>query len=49
MSVAEARPLHLTLFDLDGTLLPFDSDHAFGEFLIADAGMHLASLPMKGR
>ena len=36
MSVAEARPLHLTLFDLDGTLLPFDSDHAFGEFLIAE-------------
>jgi HAD superfamily hydrolase (TIGR01490 family) len=24
----------LTLFDLDGTLLPTDSDHAFGEFLI---------------
>ena len=28
--------MHLTLFDLDGTLLPFDSDHAFGEFLIAE-------------
>jgi HAD superfamily hydrolase (TIGR01490 family) len=26
--------LNLTLFDLDGTLLPTDSDHAFGEFLI---------------
>lgn len=25
---------HLTLFDLDGTLLPTDSDHAFGEFLV---------------
>lgn len=25
----------LALFDLDGTLLPIDSDHAFGEFLIA--------------
>ena len=24
----------LTLFDLDGTLLPIDSDHAFGEFLV---------------
>ena len=24
----------LTLFDLDGTLLPFDSDHAFGEFMV---------------
>jgi HAD superfamily hydrolase (TIGR01490 family) len=27
--------LHLALFDLDGTLLPGDSDHAFGEFLVA--------------
>jgi HAD superfamily hydrolase (TIGR01490 family) len=26
--------MNLTLFDLDGTLLPGDSDHAFGEFLI---------------
>ena len=26
--------MNLTLFDLDGTLLPHDSDHAFGEFLI---------------
>jgi HAD superfamily hydrolase (TIGR01490 family) len=26
--------MNLTLFDLDGTLLPLDSDHAFGEFLI---------------
>jgi HAD superfamily hydrolase (TIGR01490 family) len=25
----------LTLFDLDGTLLPVDSDHAFGEFMVA--------------
>ena len=25
----------LALFDLDGTLLPNDSDHAFGEFLVA--------------
>lgn len=25
---------NLTLFDLDGTLLPTDSDHAFGEFLV---------------
>ncbi len=26
--------MRLTLFDLDGTLLPIDSDHAFGEFLV---------------
>jgi HAD superfamily hydrolase (TIGR01490 family) len=26
--------MNLALFDLDGTLLPIDSDHAFGEFLI---------------
>jgi HAD superfamily hydrolase (TIGR01490 family) len=25
---------NLTLFDLDGTLLPIDSDHAFGHFLV---------------
>jgi HAD superfamily hydrolase (TIGR01490 family) len=25
----------LCLFDLDGTLLPIDSDHAFGEFMVA--------------
>ena len=25
---------HLTLFDLDGTLIPGDSDHAFGEFMV---------------
>jgi HAD superfamily hydrolase (TIGR01490 family) len=24
----------LTLFDLDGTLLPIDSDHAFGQFMV---------------
>lgn len=38
--------MNLTLFDLDGTLLPTDSDHAFGEFLItlgwADAVRHRA-------
>jgi HAD superfamily hydrolase (TIGR01490 family) len=27
--------MNLALFDLDGTLIPRDSDHAFGEFLIA--------------
>lgn len=36
--------MNLTLFDLDGTLLPTDSDHAFGEFLVsrgwADAQAH---------
>jgi len=28
--------MRLALFDLDGTLLPGDSDHAFGEFLVAN-------------
>ena len=28
------RPVNLTLFDLDLTLLPIDSDHAWGEFVI---------------
>ena len=36
--------MKLTLFDLDGTLLPTDSDHAFGDFVIglgwADAAEH---------
>jgi HAD superfamily hydrolase (TIGR01490 family) len=36
--------LRLALFDLDGTLLPTDSDHAFGEYLVrigwADAATH---------
>jgi HAD superfamily hydrolase (TIGR01490 family) len=36
--------MRLTLFDLDGTLLPLDSDHAFGEFIVrvgwADAAEH---------
>lgn len=27
--------MKLALFDLDGTLLPTDSDHAFGEFMVA--------------
>lgn len=27
--------MNLTLFDLDGTLLPRDSDHAFGELVVA--------------
>lgn len=26
--------MRLTLFDLDGTLIPKDSDHAFGEFVV---------------
>ncbi len=38
--------MRLTLFDLDGTLLPIDSDHAFGEFMVrlgwADAQTHRA-------
>jgi HAD superfamily hydrolase (TIGR01490 family) len=28
--------VNLTLFDLDGTLIEFDSDHAFGEFLVRE-------------
>ncbi len=31
--------MKLALFDLDGTLLPGDSDHAFGEFLVAHGGV----------
>jgi HAD superfamily hydrolase (TIGR01490 family) len=27
--------MRLALFDLDGTLLPIDSDHAFGDFVVA--------------
>ncbi|WP_457324812.1 HAD family hydrolase, partial [Roseateles sp. P5_E11] len=26
--------MNLTLFDLDGTLIPMDSDHAFGGFMV---------------
>eukprot|EP01136_Pigoraptor_vietnamica_P027395 Opistho-1_new@83644 len=26
--------MNLTLFDLDGTLIPGDSDHAFGAFMV---------------
>jgi HAD superfamily hydrolase (TIGR01490 family) len=35
MSHPPPAPRRLTLFDLDGTLIPKDSDHAFGEFVIA--------------
>ena len=35
LTAHEVSPMRLTLFDLDGTLLPKDSDHAFGEFLVA--------------
>ena len=28
--------MNLALFDLDGTLLPIDSDHAFGQFLLGN-------------
>ena len=31
---ADAAVRHLCLFDLDGTLIPGDSDHAFGEFMV---------------
>ncbi|ACB32949.1 HAD-superfamily subfamily IB hydrolase, TIGR01490 [Leptothrix cholodnii SP-6] len=30
-----SEPRHLCLFDLDGTLIPIDSDHAFGEFMVS--------------
>jgi HAD superfamily hydrolase (TIGR01490 family) len=33
----------LALFDLDGTLLPTDSDHAFGEFMVAIGWVDAAS------
>jgi HAD superfamily hydrolase (TIGR01490 family) len=29
-----SKPTNLTLFDLDGTLIAGDSDHAFGEFMV---------------
>ncbi|MES2716436.1 MAG: HAD family hydrolase [Pseudomonadota bacterium] len=38
------KPTRLALFDLDGTLIPGDSDHAFGEFMVqlgwVDADAH---------
>src|SRR6059058_624572 len=33
--VMPLAPPNLCLFDLDQTLLPIDSDHAWGEFMIA--------------
>jgi len=39
--VSEGRGL--ALFDLDGTLLPIDSDHAWGEFMIALGWVDAAS------
>ena len=32
--------MKLALFDLDGTLIPGDSDHAFGEFMVALGWVH---------
>ncbi|MEX8506346.1 HAD family hydrolase [Leptothrix ochracea] len=34
ISVGKVKPKRLCLFDLDGTLLPIDSDHSFGEFMV---------------
>jgi len=34
---------NLCLFDLDDTLLPFDSDHAWGEFVIAQGWVDVAA------
>ncbi len=40
--MTQQRRMHLTLFDLDGTLIQGDSDHAFGQFMVdkgwVDAG-----------
>jgi HAD superfamily hydrolase (TIGR01490 family) len=33
--MTEPAARHLCLFDLDGTLIPIDSDHAFGEFMLS--------------
>ena len=33
-SPGAAKPANLCLFDLDETLLPLDSDHAWGEFMV---------------
>ena len=42
----DKHPVRLALFDLDGTLIAGDSDHAFGEFMITlgwvDAAEHRA-------
>jgi HAD superfamily hydrolase (TIGR01490 family) len=32
--MSETSPANLCLFDLDDTLLPLDSDHAWGEFMV---------------
>jgi HAD superfamily hydrolase (TIGR01490 family) len=44
MSLPTPLPRRLALFDLDGTLIPGDSDHAFGEFMVqlgwVDAAAH---------
>ena len=37
------RVANLCLFDLDDTLLPFDSDHAWGEFVIAQGWVDAAT------
>ena len=46
-SAPASTPRRLALFDLDGTLIPGDSDHAFGEFMVAlgwvDAEAHRRS------
>ncbi|AKJ30454.1 HAD family hydrolase [Caldimonas brevitalea] len=34
MTTVRPGPRNLCLFDLDHTLLPIDSDHAFGEFMV---------------
>src|SRR5262245_26242891 len=43
MKGAPENPRNLCLFDLDGTLIPIDSDHAFGEFMIASGWVDATS------
>ena len=42
-----ARAASLALFDLDGTLLPIDSDHAWGEFMVALGWVDGDALPRR--
>jgi HAD superfamily hydrolase (TIGR01490 family) len=39
--------MRLALFDLDGTLLPGDSDHAFGQFLVQQGWVDAASFAQR--
>ena len=39
--------MNLALFDLDGTLLPRDSDHLFGEFMVAQGWANAAAFKQR--